>query len=73
LVSVFPFPEKAVREFASGLERIVVPELNLGQICHVVREALEGGAAVERVSRIGGEIIPPEEIVEALIEGGERV
>ena len=73
LISVFPFPERAVQSFASGLERIVVPEMNLGQICHVVREALEGGSAVERVSRIGGEIIPPEEIVQALIEGGEKV
>ena len=73
LVSVFPFPERAVQDFASGLERVVVPEMNLGQICHLVREALEGGSAVERVSRIGGEIIPPEEIVQALIEGGERV
>jgi 2-oxoglutarate ferredoxin oxidoreductase subunit alpha len=73
LISVFPFPERAVRDFANGLDRIVVPELNLGQICHVVREALEGGATVERVSRIGGEIIPPEEIVRALIEGGEKV
>ena len=73
LISVFPFPERAVRDFASGLDRIIVPELNLGQICHVVREALEGEAAVELVSRIGGEIIPPEEIVRALVEGGEKV
>ena len=73
LISVFPFPERAVQDFASGLDRIVVPEMNLGQICHVVREALEGGSAVERVSKIGGEIIPPEEIVQALIDGGERV
>jgi len=73
LVSVFPFPETAVRRFADGLERVVVPELNLGQICHVVREALDGGARVERVSRIGGEMIRPEEIVKALVEGGERV
>ena len=73
LVSVFPFPEAAVRRFAEGLERVVVPELNLGQICHVVRESLDGGARVERVSRIGGEMIRPEEIVKALLEGGERV
>jgi len=73
LISVFPFPERAVQDFASGLDRIVVPEMNLGQICHVVREALEGGSAVERVSKIGGEIIPPEEIVQALIDGGEQV
>jgi 2-oxoglutarate ferredoxin oxidoreductase subunit alpha len=73
LISVFPFPERAVREFANGLDRIIVPELNLGQICHVVKEALEGKAAVELVSRIGGEIIPPEEIVKALVEGGEGI
>ena len=73
LISVFPFPERAVQNFASGLERIVVPEMNLGQICHLVREALEGGSVVERVSKIGGEIIPPEEIVRAVVEGGERV
>jgi 2-oxoglutarate ferredoxin oxidoreductase subunit alpha len=73
LISVFPFPERAIQNFANGLERVVVPELNLGQICHLVREALEGGSAVERVSKIGGEIIPPAEIVKALIEGGEGV
>ena len=65
LVGVFPFPEKAVRDFASSLDRVVVPELNLGQIYHCVREALEGSAAVELLSKIGGELITPEEIVSA--------
>jgi 2-oxoglutarate ferredoxin oxidoreductase subunit alpha len=73
LITVFPFPEKVVQGFTDGLDRIIVPELNLGQICHVVREAIDGGAAVERVSKIGGEIITPEEIVEAVREGGEPV
>jgi len=73
LVGVFPFPEEAVRRFVDGMDRVLVPEMNLGQICHVVREAVEGAAAVERVGRIGGEIIRPEEIVRAMVEGGERV
>jgi 2-oxoglutarate ferredoxin oxidoreductase subunit alpha len=73
LITVFPFPEKVVQEFAAPLERIVVPELNLGQICHTVREAVDGRAVIERVSKIGGEIITPEEIVTAVREGGERV
>jgi 2-oxoglutarate ferredoxin oxidoreductase subunit alpha len=71
LVTVFPFPEAALRDFAAGLERLVVPELNLGQICHCVREAVEGGARVEKVSKIGGEIIHPREIVAAVLDGGE--
>ena len=73
LVGVFPFPEEAVQCFVEGMDRVIVPEMNLGQICHVVREAVEGAAAVERVGRIGGEIIRPEEIVKAMVDGGERV
>jgi 2-oxoglutarate ferredoxin oxidoreductase subunit alpha len=73
LIGVFPFPEKAVRGFVDGLDRVIVPEMNLGQICHVVREAIEGAATVERVARIGGEIIRPGEIVTALVDGGDPV
>lgn len=63
LVGVHPFPEKAVREFAEPLQRIIVPEMNLGQVFHLVREAIEGRAKVEPVSSIGGEIVRPAEIV----------
>ena len=73
LVGVYPFPEQAVREFAEPLGRIIVPELNLGQMCHVVRAAIDGSARVERVSKIGGEIIHPGEIVQAVRDKGERV
>ncbi len=70
LVSVFPFAETVIQEFAGDLDRIIVPEMNLGQVCHCVREAVEGAAAVERVSKIGGEIITPGEIAKAVLEGG---
>jgi 2-oxoglutarate ferredoxin oxidoreductase subunit alpha len=73
LITVFPFPERVVQEFAEGLDRIIVPELNLGQICHVVREVVDGAAKVELVPKIGGEILTPGEIVRAVREGGERV
>jgi 2-oxoglutarate ferredoxin oxidoreductase subunit alpha len=73
LVTVFPFPEDTVREFATGLDRVIVPEMNLGQVCHVVREALEGAARVEKLSKIGGEIITPREVVNAVLEGAEAV
>jgi 2-oxoglutarate ferredoxin oxidoreductase subunit alpha len=73
LRTVYPFPEDIVRDFAAPLERVVVPEMNLGQVCHNVREALEGAAKVERVSKIGGEIITPDEVVRAVLEGAEPV
>jgi len=70
LVTVYPFPETVIREFAEPLERVIVPEMNLGQIVHDVRECLEGAAKVERVSKIGGEIITPDEVVHAVREHG---
>lgn len=73
LITVFPFPEEIVKEFADNVDRLIVPELNLGQIYHVVREAVEGQALVELVGRIGGEMIRPEEILDAIVSGGERV
>jgi 2-oxoglutarate ferredoxin oxidoreductase subunit alpha len=70
LIAVYPFPEKVVQEFAAPHERLIVPEMNLGQICHVVREVVDGSARVERVSRIGGQIITPPEIARAVAEAG---
>ena len=62
-----------VREFAESLERVVVPEMNLGQVVHSVREALEGAAKVESLAKIGGEIITPDEVVHAVLEGAGKV
>jgi 2-oxoglutarate/2-oxoacid ferredoxin oxidoreductase subunit alpha len=73
LRTVYPFPEDVLKDFAEPLDRIVVPEMNLGQVCHNVREALDGAARVEKVSKIGGEIITPDEIVRAVLSAGEPV
>jgi 2-oxoglutarate ferredoxin oxidoreductase subunit alpha len=73
LISIFPFPERVLQELATQVDRIIVPEMNLGQIYHIVREAIEGEARVELVSKIGGEIIHPDEIVQAILTGGEKV
>ncbi len=68
LITVFPFPEQAIRDFAAPLKRVIVPEMNLGQVVHCVREAVEGAAKVEVLARIGGEIIRPDEIA-AVVTG----
>jgi 2-oxoglutarate ferredoxin oxidoreductase subunit alpha len=66
LVSIWPFPEKMVRELARTTDKFIVAEMNLGQI------SLE----VERVSRqpvrgvfhAGGAMITPQAIEEAIEE-----
>jgi len=68
LVTVWPFPEKRLRELSERVEKIVVPELNMGQISLEVERVVAGRAEVEGVTKAGGSLHRPEEIVEA-IEG----
>jgi 2-oxoglutarate ferredoxin oxidoreductase subunit alpha len=65
LKTIWPFPEKAVERAAERLHRVVVPEMNLGQLALEV-ERVVGWRKVRRVNRADGEIIRPEEILAAI-------
>jgi 2-oxoglutarate/2-oxoacid ferredoxin oxidoreductase subunit alpha len=69
LITVWPFPERYIRELAKRVEAFVVPELNLGQIVHEVERCAAGNAVTKLVSHAGGSVHPPEDIYEA-IKGG---
>ncbi|PWH13157.1 MAG: 2-oxoacid:acceptor oxidoreductase subunit alpha [Anaerolineae bacterium] len=63
--TIWPFPEKAVEELADSVERIIVPEMNLGQLALEV-ERVVGRRKVKRVTRANGEMITPDMIVAAM-------
>ena len=63
---VWPFPEKIVAKLAKQVDKIVVPEMNLGQIYHPVREAACGNCEVEIAPKIGGEMHLPVELLKYL-------
>jgi 2-oxoglutarate ferredoxin oxidoreductase subunit alpha len=65
--TLWPFPEAAVEALAETVDRIVVPEMNLGQLALEV-ERLVGRKKVVRVNRANGEMITPEMVVNA-VEG----
>jgi len=63
--SLWPVPERALAEALEGVERVVVAELNQGQYrSEIARVA--GGREVVGVHRIDGELITPEQILEAV-------
>lgn len=68
IITNWPFPEEEVAELSERTSRIVVPELNLGQVYHCVREAVAGRCEVVPVWKTGGEIHSPKEIID-VIEG----
>ena len=66
LKTVWPFPEKEIQKLAKEVDTIIVPEMNLGQIVHPVREYVCGGCEVVSAPKIGGEMHLPDELFKIL-------
>lgn len=65
LRTVWPFPDDEMLEFASTVEHLLVPELNLGQLSREVSRAVKGAVDVVPLRKIGGgRVIEPSEIVD---------
>lgn len=65
LLTIWPFPEEAVEALGERVERIIVPEMNLGQLAYEI-ERIVGRKKVRRVNLANGEMIPPQRIIEVL-------
>jgi len=64
LKTVWPFPEKVVRDMAKKVKAIVVPELNMRELFYEVERVVQGAAPVLSVNKVGGgEMITPEELL----------
>lgn len=64
LKTLWPFPEKLIRQVTASVKYILVPELNLGQLVREVERAVAGQAPVEHLGRVDGYLISPAEIYE---------
>ena len=67
LLTIWPFAEELIARMARTARRIIVPEMNLGQLALEV-ERVAGRNKVVRVNRANGEMVTPQQILEA-IEG----
>jgi len=69
-VTIWPFPEKRLREVLGRARAVVVPELNLGQLALEVERIVAGKVPVIRLNHAGGAVIDPEEILRTVKECG---
>ena len=67
-LTLWPFPAQQIEELAEKAHTIIVPEMNLGQYRLEIERVVRGRAAVQGVNRVNGELIPPEEILAAILE-----
>jgi 2-oxoglutarate ferredoxin oxidoreductase subunit alpha len=66
LITLFPFPKKAIKELATQVKGILCVEMSAGQMIEDVQLAAEGRVKISHFGRYGGMIHTPSEVVEAL-------
>ena len=66
-ITLWPFPEKEIREYSKNLKGVLTMEINAGQMVHDVRLAVGERIPVDHFGRLGGIVPDPEEVVEALV------
>jgi 2-oxoglutarate ferredoxin oxidoreductase subunit alpha len=64
LKTLWPFPEDAIRNLGETVKRLVIPEMNLGQVAGEVRKYCR--CDVIPIGQVNGETLPPERIEETL-------
>ena len=69
-ITVFPFPYRPLEEVAAG-KKLLVFELNAGQMLQDVRLAVHDGVPIRFLGRTGGVVPLPEDVLEEIIAAGK--
>ena len=67
LITLFPFPRKAVDVALRQCKAAIVPELNLGQMAREINRVNQTGTRVIKYNRIDGQMITPDEILKQIL------
>jgi 2-oxoglutarate ferredoxin oxidoreductase subunit alpha len=55
-----------IAQVAARVDTLLVPEMNMGQIVHPIKEAVTGRCTVRSLPKVGGALHTPAELLEAL-------
>lgn len=70
--TLWPFPDRDLAEVASGAARVVVAEMNLGQMLGEVERCVAGRVPVVPCLRADGQPLTPDDVSACLAGGGAR-
>ncbi len=65
-ISLYPFPSEAIARVAKKVKRILVVEMNGGQMVEDVRLAISGDVPVDFYGRMGGVVPLPDQVYEQI-------
>jgi len=66
LKTIWPFAGEKIEEIAKKADKIIVPELNQGQLIREIERHVKGRAKVVGINRYDGTLIKPEHVMEEL-------
>ena len=67
-ITVWPFPEKQVAEIGKNFDKMIVTEINLGQMLYEVERATKGSIEISTVLQAAGVPIRPQQILDKMKE-----
>ncbi|MEA2030159.1 MAG: 2-oxoacid:acceptor oxidoreductase subunit alpha [candidate division Zixibacteria bacterium] len=68
LYTIWPFPDDDIRDICSRCKKVIVGELNMGQIVHEVRRVMPEDKEIHTIQRYDGEILTPIQMLEKIEE-----
>ncbi|MGV8074364.1 MAG: 2-oxoacid:acceptor oxidoreductase subunit alpha [Syntrophobacteraceae bacterium] len=69
-ITLWPFPTQVLEPFLGKVKAVLIPELNMGQVSREVERLNNGRTRVEKLSRIDGTLISPDEILQNILKNG---
>ncbi len=67
-LTIWPFPDAQIRQLLTNVRKVVVAELNMGQLVHEIRRIAPDHTEVHFLGRYDGEVMTPQQIVEKIKE-----
>jgi len=68
LISLWPFPDKEVKNLTFQAKKIIVPEINMGQIVKEVQRVSRGDTEIIPLNNAGGKLIDENLILKEIME-----
>ncbi len=65
-ITIWPFPATRLRQLLKRVSAVIVAEMNLGQIVYEVSRLNKRGIKLELLSKVTGELITPQEMLDCI-------
>lgn len=64
-LTIWPFPDEAVRKMLRNVDTVIVPELNQGQLIHEIERLTKekSDSSIIKLQRVNGQLITPNDIL----------